>query len=697
MSDTARYIGLGVGKFGTNGSDLVSATVIGNVVVRCGGNAYNQQQPALHIGNGGDGQSSGNVGGAVVMWNTVLNSLYNGVGFSTSNNITFKNNTINSPGLRGIVISPNFYPAPTGSASITGNTVTGLKNGQAAYINLSQNGGYVVSPLSGNSWQGGTTPPPLTTPPDAPTGVQAGIAASQVTLSWPPVTRAETYTVKRATAAAGPYATLATGLVGNTYVDAGLSAGTQYFYVLTATNDFGESADSAGLSVLLNAPAAAASAENAPTEGAAQAFDGTTNTKWYNAGAGSTGWLQYYFGGAARTVVRYDISSGNDSPGRDPKNWQFLGSHDGGSWTVLDTRTSQTFSARKQTRQFAITNTTAYEYYRLNITASNGDTSLQLSELAFTYSDAAFAPTGLTATSGNGQVALTWGAVSGATGYQVRRATVSSGPYTDVAVAPSASYLDTGLTNGTTYYYVIATITSAGSSANSSQIRATPQPAPPLAPSSVTATPGDGQVTLDWPDSTGATGYTVKRATVSGGPYTVVGTSASSSYVDTSATNGTAYYYIVIASNGGGQSATSPPSNATTPRTALQAWQISNFGSVDDTRAAQDADPDMDGIPNLIEYATGSLPLNANAASPAVLGLTPAPTRLTLSFNRVADPTLTYEVMAANNVNGPWTSIWSSSAAQNVAGSVTVTDSITVNGQTSRYLRLKVSISAAGE
>src|SRR5260221_6685382 len=137
MSDTARYIGLGVGKFGVNGSDLTSATVSGNTVVRCGGNAYLQQQPALHIGNGGDGQSSGNVGGATVSGNIVNNSLYNAVGFSTCNNINFQNNTINSPGLNGIVISPANYPAPTGSASITGNTVTGLNAGSSAFVNLS--------------------------------------------------------------------------------------------------------------------------------------------------------------------------------------------------------------------------------------------------------------------------------------------------------------------------------------------------------------------------------------------------------------------------------------------------------------------------------------------------------------------------------------------------------------------------------
>jgi hypothetical protein len=137
ISDCARFIGLGVGKFGVNGSDLTSATVTGNTVTRCGGNAFMQQQPALHIGNGGDGQGVGNVGGAKVTNNIIDHALYNGVGFSTSMNDLLQGNMILSPGMNGIVVSPPFYPAPTGSATIIGNTVTGLAPGMKEFINNS--------------------------------------------------------------------------------------------------------------------------------------------------------------------------------------------------------------------------------------------------------------------------------------------------------------------------------------------------------------------------------------------------------------------------------------------------------------------------------------------------------------------------------------------------------------------------------
>jgi len=152
MSDTARYIGLGVGKFGANGSNLTSATVSSNVVVRCGGNAYEQRQPALHIGNGGDGHNTGSVSGAVVSNNQIIASLFNAVGFSAGTSNTLDNNSITNPGLNGIVISPPFYDeSKIGSATITNNKVMGLMGSNKAFDNLS--GGTYTATVTGNSWQ----------------------------------------------------------------------------------------------------------------------------------------------------------------------------------------------------------------------------------------------------------------------------------------------------------------------------------------------------------------------------------------------------------------------------------------------------------------------------------------------------------------------------------------------------------------
>ncbi|MFJ4844522.1 carbohydrate-binding protein [Streptomyces sp. NPDC088733] len=174
ISDTARYIGLGAGRFGVNGSDLLSAEVSGNTVVRSGGNAYSQGQPAFHIGNGGDGQNTGVVDHVTATGNTVADSLYDGIGFSTSANTLLQDNTVTGPGRNGIAVSPPFYPAPTGSAAITGNTVTGLRAGATAFVNNS--GGFTAT-LTGNNWE-----------PSGPEGPYGGTPAAV-----PGTVRAENY------------------------------------------------------------------------------------------------------------------------------------------------------------------------------------------------------------------------------------------------------------------------------------------------------------------------------------------------------------------------------------------------------------------------------------------------------------------------------------------------------------------------
>jgi aryl-phospho-beta-D-glucosidase BglC (GH1 family) len=83
-------------------------------------------------------------------------------------------------------------------------------------------------------------------------------------------------------------------------------------------------------------------------------------------------------------------------------------------------------------------------------------------------------PTGLTATAGNAEIVLNWSAASDATGYHVKRATVSGGPYTVVANVATTSYTNTGLANGTTYYYVVAATNVYGVSPDSTEASATP-------------------------------------------------------------------------------------------------------------------------------------------------------------------------------------------------------------------------------
>ena len=75
--------------------------------------------------------------------------MYDSIGFSTSTNTRLAGNMITGPWRNGIVVSPPFYPAPTGNAVITGNHVSGLTHGHSAFRNDSS--GFTVS-LSDNSW-----------------------------------------------------------------------------------------------------------------------------------------------------------------------------------------------------------------------------------------------------------------------------------------------------------------------------------------------------------------------------------------------------------------------------------------------------------------------------------------------------------------------------------------------------------------
>jgi hypothetical protein len=95
-------------------------------------------------------------------------------------------------------------------------------------------------------------------------------------------------------------------------------------------------------------------------------------------------------------------------------------------------------------------------------------------------------PTGLTAAAGNAQVTLTWNPVSGAASYKVYRGTASGGETLLQSGVTAAGFTDTGLTNGTAYYYRVSAVNSGGESALSAEASATPRL--PAGPSGTTTT-----------------------------------------------------------------------------------------------------------------------------------------------------------------------------------------------------------------
>lgn len=278
-------------------------------------------------------------------------------------------------------------------------------------------------------------------------------------------------------------------------------------------------------------------------------------------------------------------------------------------------------------------------------------------------------PTGLAATAGDGQVSLSWSDASGAAAYQILRSTTNGSGYSLVDTTYGTSYADNSASDGVTYYYVVAATNLAGVSANSSQVSASPI-GPPQAPSNFTAVAGSGQNALSWSAVPNASSYTILRSTTNGGPYTSIQTLTGTSYADAGLSAATTYYYVATAANSAGAGAYSAQI-ASTPLTAIQAWRLANFGTTDNSgNAADNADPDGDGMTNAQEFAAGTDPQSA-VSMLRINQVKASGGDVTVSFATVAGKT--YRLDRANAVqSGSWVTV-----QDNISGSggvITVTD-----------------------
>jgi len=120
-----------------------------------------------------------------------------------------------------------------------------------------------------------------------------------------------------------------------------------------------------------------------------------------------------------------------------------------------------------------VANAEGVEFLRVE----NGTTvyAVGAGEYLFHWTPAMTAPSGLVASPSSKQVDLTWNAMPGATGYEVRRSTLSGGPYTTVASSLTVpSFTDTISVNGVTYFYVVTATNAAGVGPVSEEVSATP-------------------------------------------------------------------------------------------------------------------------------------------------------------------------------------------------------------------------------
>ena len=194
-------------------------------------------------------------------------------------------------------------------------------------------------------------------------------------------------------------------------------------------------------------------------------------------------------------------------------------------------------------------------------------------------------PSALSAVASTSRVELAWTAGANNTSFRVYRS-LDGASFTLLASPATPSYIDLAVVNGTGYTYRVTGMFDGRESAPTSNATATPVGVAPARVAGVVATPGDQQIALSWPASTGATSYKVFRS-VSGGVSTLAATVATASLIDAGLINGTAYSYVVVASNvwGDASGSTAVSATPTLPTASIKAqYKAGTTGSTNGIR-----------------------------------------------------------------------------------------------------------------
>jgi beta-glucanase (GH16 family) len=435
---------------------------------------------------------------------------------------------------------------------------------------------------------------PSTNPPAMPTGFTASPGNGTVYLNWNASSGATAYNVKRSTVSGGPYTTIASPTANN-YTDTSAPNCSTYYYVVSATNSFGESTNSS---------------EQAAVEGA---FALAVNSGGSAAGQFSAD--AYFSGGTQAAPVTAGIDTSAVTAPAPQAVYQsqrygnftytFTGLTSGVNYKVR-LHFAETYWTGVGQRKFnvSINGTQVLANFDIYATAgaankatiqefmATANGSGQITIQYTTVTDNAMscgieiilpqpaAPAGLTAVPADSQISLTWNQVAGAT-YNVKRSQSGNGPFIPVySGLTTTNYIDSGLTDGVTYYYVVSAVILGCESSNSLPINATPACTPPSAPAGLMAVPADSQVSLTWNQVAGST-YNVKRSLASNGPFTnIFNGLAITNCTDTGLTDGVTYYYVVSAVSLSCESSNSLPINATPTCTPPPAPTAGNNGPI---------------------------------------------------------------------------------------------------------------------
>lgn len=369
------------------------------------------------------------------------------------------------------LVSGGPYDTIANNVATNSFTDTALTNGTMYF--------YVVSALTGGG-EGADSAEVSATPfTPAPSGLVAIGGNAQVALTWSSVSGATGYDLKRSGSPTGPFITIAGNLPGIGYTDTSAANFNYYYYVLSTLHPSGNSANSVAVSAVPLPPkltgtviGTTGSWNNDPNATRAAVFDDNLNT-FFDALEGTGAWAGLDLGaGASKQIAAIRFAP------RAFYSWRMNGGTFQGanSADFSDAVTLHTVAGAPVegvlTLQL-VSNSTAFRYVRY---LSPNDGFCNVAEVEFYGTDVApAAPAGLVATAGNMQVGLAWSSVPGATSYSIKSATTSGGPYATVASGIAATnHTDIGLSNGTTYYYVVAAVNGGGESAVSNEASATP-------------------------------------------------------------------------------------------------------------------------------------------------------------------------------------------------------------------------------